>query len=487
MMFISIKRATAVVATASALLLSLGVAQAGAMARSSAGPSPQVASGVVHYWYANANYDASESVGEYPLRIKRSDANQAGVICYGVTNKSSQAGKDFDPVPNTQVHFAAGQSEATVYVRIVNQGINGPARTARAYMYNCSSGTAVKTPNVVIKLLQNDPLQAVDHANPLGYAQAPTDGDPLQFVKWFVFGTQSPAGRAANELRRSNPTWARDLDVIADSPGSWSFRFWMWNQPAKELASTVERYLANDELAQPGTTVQLSTYSLVHNSCENPSAIKGMYERWITQLAKGIGNFRVVLYLEEDSLVTTPCLTKEQVKVRMSELAYAVKVLSKDPHVLIYLDADSPNSGISEDQIVKMLREADVAQAQGFAVNSTHWMWTSSDIDWGQELAKKLGGKHFIVQTEDNGNGPLRGNMCNPPGRAAGPLTWDTGYKYADGFLWYNNPGNSDGPCGHGDPPNAAFWPAYAVGLIQRRVDKVTGPHFNLIKSSTDM
>ena len=67
------------------------------------------------------------------------------------------------------------------------------------------------------------------------------------------------------------------------------------------------------------------------------------------------------------------------------------------------------------------------------------------------------GGKHFIVQTDDNGRGPLvprdrkdNGNedLCNPPGRGTGPLSWNTGYEYVDGFLWFNNPGNSDGACG---------------------------------------
>ena len=49
---------------------------------------------------------------------------------------------------------------------------------------------------------------------------------------------------------------------------------------------------------------------------------------------------------------------------------------------------------------------------------------------------------------KDNGNEDL----CNPAGRGTGPLSWDTGYKYVDGLLWFNNPGNSDGPCGAGDP-----------------------------------
>ena len=85
----------------------------------------------------------------------------------------------------------------------------------------------------------------------------------------------------------------------------------------------------------------------------------------------------------------------------------------------------------------------------------------TTDIHYGQEIARLTGGKHFIVQTDDNGRGPLvpsdrkdNGNedLCNPAGRGVGPLSWDTGYEYVDGFLWFNDPGNSDGPCGAGDP-----------------------------------
>ena len=128
-----------------------------------------------------------------------------------------------------------------------------------------------------------------------------------------MFGSQAAPGRYAHVYQGSHPAWAQALDKLVETPGSWSYRFWMWNQPASTLAKTVEKYLADAEAAQPNTTVALSTYSLVHGICEDPSAIEKRYQNWITQLAHGIGNFRVVLYLEEDSLTrrtashTTSC------------------------------------------------------------------------------------------------------------------------------------------------------------------------------------
>lgn len=447
---------------------------------------------------SSAVYDANENAGQFPVTVTRTgDVSQPATFCYGVTNVGAEAGKPFDPIGNSEATFPAGASTTTFNITINDQGINGPTRLARAYIFQCGKGQSepVGQPkSATINLLQNDPLAVKDPANPLGYPQTPTDGDPLQYVNWYVYGPLSPAGAALGKYK-NNPAYTQALHTIAYSPGSGTYRFWMWNQPAATLAPTVEKFLADAEVAQPDTTVALSSYSLVHGACESPKAIKSRYENWITQLAKGIGNFRVVLYLEEDSLIETHCLSHGAIMTRLSELAYAVKALSVDPHLLVYMDAGAPDASISARKMATYLRQADIAQAQGFFVNATHNDWTTTDVAFGQQIARLTGGKHFIVQTDDNGRGPLvpknrvkngNENLCNPAGRGVGPLSWNTGYEYVDGFLWFNNPGNSDGPCGAGDPAIAQFWAQYAVGLVQRGTNKVTGPHFNLIKSKTN-
>ena len=453
------------------------------------------AAGPSGVYFSSAVYRADESVGRFAVTIERTNTNGPEVVHYGVTNKGSEAGNTFQKVGNSEADFAPGQSTYTFYVTIHDQGINGPMRRARAYLYGASPQALGSPKQATIDLLQNDPLQTADSPNPLGYPQTPTDGDPLQYVNWYVFGGQSPAGKAYAHYAHSNPAWAQALHRIAYAPGSGSYRFWMWNQPARTLASTVEKYLADAEISQPNTTIPLSTYSLVHGSCQSPIAIKTRFENWITQLAHGIGNFRVVLYLEEDSLLETHCLSPGALQTRLSELNFAVNALSRDPHVLIYLDGGAPDGWNSAQQTASLLKQADVADAAGFYVNATHKEWTSSDIHYGQEIARDLGGAHFIVETGTNGRGPLvpqdkvqNGNedLCNPPGRGTGPLSWNTGYTYVDAFLWFNNPGNSDGACGEGDPPVAAFWPEYAVGLIARGTDIVTGPHFQLLRSNTN-
>ncbi len=445
--------------------------------------------------FSSAVYEANENSGRFAVTIQRTNSSGPEVVYYGVTNKGAEPGNTFDKVGNTEATFAPGQSTYTFYVTIHDQGINGPMRYARAYLYGAHPQPLGSPSTATIELLQNDPLDTVDSENPLGYPQTPTDGDPLQYVNWYIFGDQSPAGRVLSHYSHSNPAWAQALHRIAFSPGSGTYRFWMWNQPASSLAGTVEKYLADAERSQPNTTVALSTYSLVHGACQSPAAIKSRFDGWITQLAHGIGNFRVVLYLEEDSLLETHCLNHSALQTRLNELDYAVQELSRDPHLLIYLDGGAPDAWNTSRQAANLLRRADVADAAGFYVNATHNEWTTTNVRYGQQIAKYLGGAHFIVQTDDNGRGPLANghgasgneNLCNPPGRGTGPLTWNTGYKYVDGFLWFNNPGNSDGPCGQGDPPVAAFWPQYAVGLVQHGTSAITGPHFALAHSSTNM
>ena len=482
--------------SALALTACLGAGRAQARPRTVTPALTVAHSGPVHYWFANTDgFRASEDVGEYPIVIDRDNASAPGTICWGATNKSDEAGTNFTKVGSTHVNFAAGQSSATVYLPINDQGINGPAKYARAYMYGCGENGVPKTPNQTITLLQNDPLQARDPANILGYTQ-PTDGDPLQYVDWYVFGKQSVAGRMAARYRHSKPAWSKAFDVLADTPGSGSMRFWMWNQPTASIAATVEKWFADAQRSQPGTTVQLSMYNLVHSNIA-PSKIKRRYERWITQFAAGLGNFRAVIYLEEDALITMPRISPRQRKVREAEIAYAVKALERDPHVVVYLDAGASDTLITPKQYARWLKASDVGQAQGFFVNSTHHEWVTTEMHFGQQIASRLHGAHFVVQSGSAGRGPhlnkhptTQGieDLCNPPGLGLGPLTWKTGYKEVDGLLWFANVGfTANVACHDGEPGLAQFWPPYAYRIVKRRVYRITGPKVHLIKSSTDM
>ncbi len=89
-------------------------------------------------------------------------------------------------------------------------------RFARAYLYGAHPQPLGTPSTATIELLQNDPLDVRDPENPLGYTQTPTDGDPLQYVHWYVFGSQTAPGEYAHVYEGSHPAWAHALDKLAD-------------------------------------------------------------------------------------------------------------------------------------------------------------------------------------------------------------------------------------------------------------------------------
>ena len=102
----------------------------------------------------------------------------------------------------------------------------------------------------------------------------------------------------------------------------------MWNMTGN-IAGQVAHYLEGTQVQEPGTTVMLSTYGLVHGVCGSTAtpAVETEYDNFVSQLAAGIGNFHVVFYLELDSLITSPCLSSAQLAIRDAELKYATSVL----------------------------------------------------------------------------------------------------------------------------------------------------------------
>ena len=70
------------------------------------------------------------------------------------------------------------------------------------------------------------------------------------------------------------------------------------------------------------------------------------------------------------------------------------------------------------------LRRVGIARASGFMLNATHYDWTRANIKYGVELSRRVGGKHFIINTAENGRGPIHKRLpngrrltvwCNPP------------------------------------------------------------------------
>jgi endoglucanase len=433
-------------------------------------------------------YTAHENQGELTITIERSgDLSQTEHVGYGVKQQDGQDGIDFHALPSTYVTMAPGQRTFSFSVPIIDQGIDATPVHALAYLYGAWPEPLGVNTNSIITILHDDPLAPRDGANPLG-VPAPANGNVLAGAKLYV-DPAAPAALAQASYAHSNPAWASLLGDIASQPGA--HRFYMWNMTGN-IAGQVAHYLQGTQLQDPGSTVMLSTYNLVHDSCGFTATpdMRTRYDDFMNRMAAGIGNFHVIFFLDLDSLITTPCLTPAQLAIREAELRDAVTALEADPHVVVYLDGGAADA-LPATRQAQLLRDSGVSQAQGFFLNSTHFDWTARELAYGAQISQRLGGAHFIINTGENGRGPLvppnrvkNGNevLCNPPGRGLGPLsvTQDvaqpTGYANADGFLWFTNPGGSGGQCVPGAPPAAVFWPAYAVMLAQNWVDHVTGP-----------
>lgn len=293
------------------------------------------------------------------------------------------------------------------------------------------------------------------------------DFNPLRGMRFYV----DPGSEPVLAARRYPP-----LDAIANEPGT--ARFGSFSYP--NAGTAVGSYLDQAARIEPGTVPMLATYRVVDGHCGNwadPAADQTAYHMFILGFADGIGGHRAVLFLEMDSLITVGCLSPYGVAVRTHELRDAIRMLSaKCPRLVIYLDAGAGDA-VSPWKTASLLRRAGVAKIQGFFVNSTHFDWTAREVRYGEEISRLTGGKHFVINTGENGQGPLtppdpvhQGNevLCNPPGRGLGPRpTTETGIPNVDAFAWTSNPGESGGACVPGAPPAGGYWPDYAMMLVR--------------------
>ncbi|MFD4534401.1 glycoside hydrolase family 6 protein [Kitasatospora sp. NPDC058397] len=284
----------------------------------------------------------------------------------------------------------------------------------------------------------------------------------------FYVSDQTNAARQVTALRgQGRPAEADTLLRIAAQPSSQ----WLGEQGAKEIAEQVSR-----RAAEADRTAVFVAYNIPHRDCglysAGGAADAAAYRAWISGVAEALGDRKAWVVLEPDAVAHTldSCGIKGDLAAeRYGLLAFAVQELKKRPQVRVYLDAGNPGWSQDPAELSTALRKSGIAAADGFAVNVANFYDTGRNTAYGGQLSAALGGKHFVIDTSRNGNGPLGGDAwCNPPGRALGERpTADTGRAGVDAYLWIKNPGESDGECGRGEPRAGEFWLPYALGLAQ--------------------
>jgi endoglucanase len=192
------------------------------------------------------------------------------------------------------------------------------------------------------------------------------------------------------------------------------------------------------------------------------------------------------MLLETDSIGTSSCIRRHGGLGEWEALLrYEIGKMAALPHAIVYTEGGYEDSG-SARYSAKVLNAIGVRRIRGFYTNDTHLNWTINEVRWATKVSKLTHGAHFIVNTAQNGNGPLLNphprsqgieNLCNPPGRGLGPQpTTQTGVALADAWLWTSPPGNSSGPC-NGGPAGGMFWAARAVGLAANANNRL-GPQY---------
>jgi endoglucanase len=264
----------------------------------------------------------------------------------------------------------------------------------------------------------------------------------------------------------------------------WFGKFTGYNPAAK-----VRSFLDRVQCAQKGAVPLMAILRGQSKECHGTYTGGGKAEdrahrRWLDGFAQGIGNARVVIAYEPDSLGTLDCLRLGRRRARMRVLRYGVKVLSKLPNATIYLEAGA-SDWEGAGSMARKLRFIGIRRVRGFMLNVTHSDWTSANTRFGTRLSRLLGGKHFVINTSINGRGPshvfkhingrrVRFNIwCNAPRAGLGPTpTSKTGNPRVDAYLWIGRPGYSGGSCNGGPLPIGTWWPKHAMKLARRASER---------------
>jgi len=288
---------------------------------------------------------------------------------------------------------------------------------------------------------------------------------------YFAVAPQSSAAQTAEQWRAARPADAAALDKIARQPvASWMGN---WNP---NIAVDVE--IRVQAATRAGALPVLILYKLPFRDCGLYSAggagSAARYRKWIDGVARGTGSRRAVFVLEPDGLPQmSDCLNAQKRQDRIEMMRYAVDTLTALPGAAVYIDAGH-SAWMPAEEIAPLLIAAGIDKTDGFSLNVSNYQWTADLLKYGHDISARVGGKHFIIDTGRNGNGPPTGfakkderNWCNPDGRALGtPPTTNTGDPLCDAFFWLKPPGESDGTCNKG-PAAGVWWPQKALEMAR--------------------
>jgi endoglucanase len=273
--------------------------------------------------------------------------------------------------------------------------------------------------------------------------------NPLEGIQLYN-DPQAPAMKSWRFLQRKGRTRQADLiwKIAREPRAVWVGRF---TRP--KFRFKVRRII--DTAKAQGSVPVIAVLRAESTKCSptytaGGAAADRRVRRWYRRLAAAIGGDRVVIAFEPDSVGTIDCLAPSRRDDRLRLLRYGVNQLSALPGATIYLEGGA-SDWEAPFRTARKLRKIGIAKVRGFMLNVTHYDWTAANIRHGLELSRLVGGKHFVINTSQNGRGPVhykasngrRINIwCNPGLRGLGPPpTTETSHPMVDAYLWINRPG----------------------------------------------
>lgn len=288
------------------------------------------------------------------------------------------------------------------------------------------------------------------------------DRFPLPWRIWV--DSEAAAARAAAEMNPDAGDEARLLSYLAEQPVAVWYR-----GPFLNLSARLQRQLLGAKEQDAFALMVLD--NLPGRDCKetgaSPSAAAD-YRTWIDNFVQAIQETRAIVILEPQGISRLSCLSPEKQKERLELLSYAVRELKKRPRTLVYIDAGGPGI-LKSEEAARLLKEAGIAGADGSALNTAQYQKTDAVLRYGLLLRRFLGPKNFVIDTSHNGKGPPREEKpCNPSGVAVGEAPFQLpDDEVIDSFLWLKAPGESDGPCGRGEPPAGQFSKQRAIQMAR--------------------
>ncbi|MFD2763589.1 glycoside hydrolase family 6 protein [Micromonospora eburnea] len=262
--------------------------------------------------------------------------------------------------------------------------------------------------------------------------------------------TDSPAAHWRDD---HHAAW---LDPIARTPQAH------WLTGPEDLAD-LRPYLAAARARKALPVVVI--YHIPNLDCAGPdgggASGPAAYARFVRRVTEVLGDSRAAVILEPDG-VAAECF--DDARARM--LAEATRTLADAGHH-VYLDAGHPHWRAAE-ETAERLHRSGIARAEGFSVNVANRQSTADSHRWGRRVSDLVGGREMVIDTSRNGLAAPPGDQwCNASPQALGqPPTTEPRLDRVAALLWIKNPGESDGPCGRGEPAPGVFSPAQARALI---------------------